>query len=137
MLLADTYLVLDVPEPFASAVIALRRRFRDPFRAALPAEVTLIGSSGVGAITAEQPLAPLLRAVHDAARATAPIPVHFAPPHRFPGSDVFVLPVQHQGALGELHTRLAGAGLHARPSPWPFFPHCTLRSRSPIDECLA
>ena len=137
MLLADTYLVLDVPEPFASAVISLRQQFQDPFRAKLPAEVTIIGSSGVGAIAPEQPIDHLLDTVRQVARVTAPIPAHFAAAHRFPSSDVFVFPVQHQGALSALHAQLAGAGLHTRLSQWPFFPHCTLRSKSPIDDATA
>src|SRR5205809_239975 len=55
-LLAETYIVLDVPQPFASRVLDLRVQSGDDFRAALPVEITLIGSGGVGPITRHQDL---------------------------------------------------------------------------------
>jgi hypothetical protein len=50
----DTYIVLDIPEPVASKVIAAQRRHGDVFRSALPAEITLAGSGGVGCISPDQ-----------------------------------------------------------------------------------
>jgi hypothetical protein len=44
---ADAYVVLDIPEPVASKVIAAREKYGDAFRSALPAEITVAGSGGV------------------------------------------------------------------------------------------
>jgi len=49
-LLAETYVVLDVPNPFAGCVLDLRLQARDDFRAARPLEITRIGSGGAGPI---------------------------------------------------------------------------------------
>lgn len=44
----NTYVVLEVPSPWAERVLQLRRLQRDFFRYPLPAETTLFGSNGVG-----------------------------------------------------------------------------------------
>jgi hypothetical protein len=51
----NTYVVLDVPEPFASAVMGIRKRHRDEFRSSLPDEITVAGSNGVGELEPAQP----------------------------------------------------------------------------------
>jgi hypothetical protein len=51
---ADTdhwpYVVLDVPEIIAEKVIAILMHYKDEFRASLPVEITIAGSSGNGVI---------------------------------------------------------------------------------------
>jgi 2'-5' RNA ligase len=133
-LLAETYVVLDVPEPFAGRVLALRRQARDDFRAALPVEITLIGSGGAGPITRDQGSRSVTEAVRAVIGATTAIETSFGAPHRFPGSDVFAFPLVPAEPIVDLHVRLRAAGLVCRPSAWPFVPHCTIRSRAPIRD---
>lgn len=133
-LLAETYVVLDVPEPFAGRVLDLRRQAGDDFRAALPVEITLIGSGGAGPIVRQQDLLRLTQEVREIVESTAAIETGFGPPMRFPGSDIFVFPLSPPESIVTLHTRLRAAGLACHPSPWPFVAHCTIRSRTPIRE---
>jgi len=129
---ANTYVVLDVPSPVAGKVMAIRERHRDDFRAALPIEITIIGSSGVGEFEAGQDpdqVFPILDAI---AADTSPIRARFGPVHRFPGTDIFVLSLEDEQPFRSLHRRIAASGILFRASPFPFTPHCTLRSRSPI-----
>ena len=57
------YVVLELPEPAATAVLTIRRRY-DPRLAGFPAEITVAGSSGVGPLMAEQALEPVLECLH-------------------------------------------------------------------------
>jgi hypothetical protein len=72
-LLAETYVVLDVPDPVAGRVLDLRRQARDDFRAALPAEVTVIGSGGAGPIVRHQGVSSLTKAVRTVVESTTAI----------------------------------------------------------------
>lgn len=125
----NTYVVLDIPSPFAERVLAIRERQRDRFRFSLPAEVTVSGSSGTG------PLAPDLdldrvRAVLDRIAAdTAPIRASFGPVRRFPNSDTFYLSFVDERPFRALHERIASSGLRFQQTAFPFGPHCTLRTR--------
>jgi 2'-5' RNA ligase len=131
---ADTYVVLDVPEPAASQVMAIRKRHRDEFRASLPVEITLIGSSGVGVFDAAQDPKAAFAALDAIAAETAPIQACFGSVLRFPNTDIFVFTLQDESPLRALHERIAKSGLSFTSSPFPFTPHCTLRSRSPVSD---
>ncbi len=133
-LLAETYVVLDVPEPVASRVRSLRVAAADDFRSALPVEITLIGSGGAGAILPSQEVSTLTATVRSIAETTQSIETSFGSTMRFPGSDVFVLTLSPATAIVELHRRLRASGLTFRPSPWAYVPHCTIRSRAPVLE---
>jgi len=133
-LLAETYVVLDVPDPVAGRVLDMRRQAHDDFRAALPVEVTVIGSGGAGPIAPHQDLPSLTDAVRAVVESTTAIETSFGLPLRFPASDVFAFPLVPSEKIVELQTRLLAAGLACRPSAWPFVPHCTIRSRAPIRE---
>lgn len=133
----DTFVCLDLPEPKASEVLAIRRRHRDEFRSALPAEITVAGSSGNGPFEPGQDPARVFAVLEEIARTTAPIAVEFGPVLRFPGTDIFVLTLRDEAPLRALHERIATSGLRFHPTPFPFNAHCTLRSRSPVSEQAA
>jgi len=65
---------------------------------------------------------------------TAPIEASFGTVRRFPGTDIFVLLLRDEASFHALHQRIATSGLRFERNPFPFEPHCTLRSRSPISE---
>ncbi|HEX7171283.1 MAG TPA: hypothetical protein VF365_01605 [Candidatus Limnocylindria bacterium] len=77
---ALTYVVLDVPEPQASAVMSVRQAHEDLFRAALPVEITVSDS-----IHPEQDPSEAFDALGRVAAETTPIQTSFLAPHRFPG----------------------------------------------------
>ncbi len=129
---AETYLCLDLPAPVAEHVLRIRRAHHDAFRAALPAEITLAGSGGLGVVSPGQDPATVFAALDRVAESTPPIVGRFGPVLRFPTTDVFVLTLVDETPFRLLQQRLATSGIGFEPSPFPFRPHCTLRSRSPV-----
>jgi 2'-5' RNA ligase len=134
---ANTYVVLDVPSPFAERVLAIRERHRDPFRFSLPAETTVSGSSGTGPLAADEDLEHVTSTLDRIARETQPIETSFGPVRRFSRSDVFYLSFADEGRIRELHERIAASGLRFQATAFAFTPHCTLRTRAPVSEAEA
>lgn len=130
----QTYAVLDLPSPAAEKILEIRRRHRDDFRAALPAEVTLVGSGGVGCFAVGQPSDPVFEALDRIAAETAPIEAKLGQVERFPNTDIFAFRFAGESALCELHERIAHSGLVFEPNQFSFGPHVTLRSQSPVSE---
>ena len=124
----DTFVVLDLPEPMASAVMDIRRRHRDEVRMALPVEVTMTGSSGVGVFDVDQDRETVFAKLDEIAASTAPITARFGPVLHWPPS-LFVLSYAEEAPFRALHKRLATSGIRFGPTPFPFIPHTTLRSR--------
>jgi 2'-5' RNA ligase len=133
----DTYVVLDVPSPFAEQVMAIRERCLDWFRASFPVEITVAGSGGVGVIDPQQDWREAFITLNAIAAETPPIIASFGSAHRFPNTNTFVLTLRDEGPFRKLHERIATSGLKFRPSPFPFTPHCTLCTRSDITESQA
>lgn len=130
----NSYVVLDVPEPFASAVMAVRERHRDEFRSSLPVEITVAGSNGVGELEADQPSGEVFSTLTAIAAETRPIEASFGPVDRFPGTEVFFLTLEDERPFRELHDRIATSPIRFKPCPFPYQPHCTLRDRTPIGD---
>ncbi|MGH2350911.1 MAG: 2'-5' RNA ligase family protein [Chloroflexota bacterium] len=131
----DTYVCLDLPSSVAEQVLAIRRAQRDEFRAALPAEITVAGSSGVGPIAPDQDPQEAFARLDAIAAQTPPIEASFRDVVRFPNTDIFVLALKNQRPFRALHERIATSGLRFKPTPFSDdTPHCTLRSRSPVTE---
>lgn len=53
---------------------------------------------------------------------------------RFPGSDVFVFTLKDEERFRLLHEEIKNSGIVFKGSPFPYKPHCTLRSRTPITD---
>jgi 2'-5' RNA ligase len=130
----DTYVVLDIPEPVASQVIAARRRHGDAFRSALPAEITVAGSGGVGCILPDQDPEAVWSALEAIAKANPPIESALGEVHRFPGTNLFVFRPSPDDALRSLHKQLAASSIGFRPNPFPYTAHCTLRGGAPVTD---
>jgi 2'-5' RNA ligase len=130
----DTYVCLDVPPPFAQQVMDIRMRHHDEFRASLPVEITVAGSSGIGVFKATQSSKLAFTILDTIACETAPIEACFGEVYRFPRTDIFVFSLRNEEPFHILHQRIATSGLLFERSPFPFHPHCTLLSRSPVSE---
>lgn len=128
-----TYICLDLPEPQSSQMMALRQRYCARLRD-FPAEVTIAGSSGVGAI---RPglywdwVEPVLK---EFCAASAPIRATFGRVVRFPDTDIFVFSMGDPMPFQAIHDRLAHSGIDFEPSQFPFFPHCTIRMAGPLSD---
>jgi len=127
-----TYICLDIPEPQAQWILDIRRQQKDEFRAALPAEITIAGSSGIGVIKADQEPERVFSIIEQIAAQTAPIRTCFRSVIRFPRTDIFVLTLEDEIPFHTLHQRFVTSAISFEPDRFPFQPHCTLRSRSPV-----
>lgn len=127
-----TYICLDVPEPQASAIAAVRRRclrLRD-----FPVEITVAGSSGIGAIRAQLEWPEVERKLRAFCARTAPISAEFGGVVRFPDTDIFSLAMGDPMPFEALHDALKQSGVRFEDNRFPFFPHCTLRMEGPLGE---
>ncbi len=112
----------------------IRRKHGDLFRAALPAETTVVGSSGVGCFKVGSNPADVFATLDKVAAETPPIQTSLGAVIRFPNTDIFVFTFTDESGLRALHQRIVGSGLQFEDNPWPFGPHVTLRSRSPVSD---
>ena len=129
----DTFIVLDLPEPYASAIMDVRVRHRDTVRMAMPVEVTIAGSGGVGVLEREQDRASVFGVLDEIAKETAPIDSRFGPVIHWPPS-LFVMSWEDEAPFHALHERLVRSPIRFGQSPFPFNPHTTLRSRPGITD---
>ncbi|HZY44484.1 MAG TPA: 2'-5' RNA ligase family protein, partial [Anaerolineae bacterium] len=119
----DTYVVLDVPMPVAAQVMAVRERHRDEFRASLPVEITVVGSSGIGVFDPTQDSAVAFATLDYMAAEIVPIHASFGKVIRFPDTDIFVLTLNDERPFRALHERIAKSGLRFLPNSFPYKPH--------------
>jgi hypothetical protein len=130
----QTYAVLDLPDPIATKVIKTWRKHNDEFRMALPAETTVVGSGGLGCFKVGSSLTEVRETLDRIAADTPPIRTSLDHVVRFPNTDIFVFVFSDHSELRGLQERVAASGLQFEDNPWPFTPHVTLRSRSPVTD---
>ena len=122
----DVYAVLDLAGPAAAAVRSIRAQFSYDYLGAMPVEITVTGSGGVGSPTERGDPRPLFAALDEIVDSTAPIHGRLNTTLRFPNSDVFVVQPEDPDPIVALHERIATCGIEFDPSQFPFVPHCTL-----------
>ncbi len=129
-----TYIVLELPNEISDKVMSIRKSHKDVFRSALPVEITVVGSSGVGTISKGQDEQVVFSKVNDIAKKIKPFKLSFKEVKRFPGTDIFVLKVKDETKIREIHELFKTSGFKLDEISSEFEPHCTLRSRSPITQ---
>jgi 2'-5' RNA ligase len=110
----------------ATRIHAVQQEYDPRMAAELPPHITLTGSSGMGPIAVDTPLAELERRLRPIVDATAPIALRFAVPMQFMQSNVVVLPIDPHGPIRDLHERIKQSGLPYATPKFAFTPHCTL-----------
>jgi 2'-5' RNA ligase len=130
----NTYIVLELPEPTASTIHKIRAEQGDNFQASMPTEITVAGSSGVGPIAQDQDPAEFFKIIDKITASTPPISVSFDKAHRFPGTDIVVMKLKDDSILHALHQRFVDSGIKFQNNDFPYMPHCTLRSKSPLTD---
>lgn len=134
----DTYIVLDVPpSDWTERILSVRQR-PDAWRAALPVEVTITGSAGVGTFHEEQNQEAALRVVEVLASEVAPIKTKFLAVKRFPNSGVFYFEPSDPQPFISLQHCIIAAGLKFKSTSFPYIPHCTIANLkdNPSDEAV-
>lgn len=104
----------------------VQRRFDPKLANALPPHVTIVGSSGIGPISADYSAAELRERLAPICEAIAPIDVVLQAPHRFMQTKIVVLPIDPHGPLRVLHEAIATCGLRHSRARFTFSPHVTL-----------
>jgi hypothetical protein len=131
-LIYPTYICMDVPEPQYSQVMAVRQRHCERLPN-IPVELTVAGSSGVGAIRAQLDPADVVARLERFCAVTRPIEAEFGAVVRFPATDIFVFSMADPIPFEAIHDGLKQTGVRFEDSRFPFFPHCTLRMAGPLD----
>jgi 2'-5' RNA ligase len=120
------FVLAELPGEAGAAVRAIQQRYDPKLARLTPPHVTLVGSSGVGAIPTDTPVERIREALEPIAATTAPMELPFGAPHRFMQTDIISLPLDPNGPLRALHERMARSGLPFKRSRFLFSPHCTL-----------
>ncbi len=121
-----TFIVLDVPSPVAEQVTALRRQFKS-WRVALPVEITIAGSSGLGVLRYhESEMEEIFDTLEEIAYGFAPIVTRFSDVSMFAGTKVFYYVPEEAAPFIALQAALVKSGLRFERSEFPFTPHCTI-----------
>ena len=133
---AGIVLLSELQGEIRDRILDVQKRFDPRLAAGVPPHLTLTGSSGMGPIPTSTTVAELRRALEPIARDTAPMTLRFLRPHRFMQTNVFVLPLDPNGPIRELHERIKRSGLSYEQPRFTFTPHVTLsffRELTPAD----
>ena len=120
------FVLAELPGEAGATIREIQRRYDPKLARLTPPHVTLVGSSGVGAIPTDTPVDRIRAALEPIAASTAPMSLPLGKPHRFMQTDIISLPLDPNGPLRLLHERLARSGLPFKRSRFLFSPHCTL-----------
>lgn len=129
-----TYIVLDLPVEVSEKVMSIRRANQDAFRSALPVEITVTGSTGVGVISQHQEQEKVFKILKDIADTTKPFRLSFKGVESVRDTSIYVLKLADETELLTLHERLKTSGINFDEMEHAYSPHCTLRSRTPITD---
>lgn len=106
-----------------------------------PPHLTLTGSSGLGPLPPDLPVAEIAARLEPVTGGTGPIELRFGAPTRFMQSTIITLPLDPHGPLRVLHDRVGASGLPFGRARYTFTPHVTLSlyatlSREAIRELM-
>lgn len=134
---SPAYIVAEIPEPIRSEIQAIRNHLRTP-TAKLPVEITLAGSSGVGPIPPGTSLPMVIEEMDRRIMSLAPFKTSFSGIHSFPGGSTLFLSPAERTIFDFVHGILCESDILFSQLPFPYTPHCTIRSGPPIsDESLS
>ncbi len=120
------FILVELPGEAGRIVREIQERYDRKLARLTPPHVTLVGSSGVGAIPSDTSTDRIREALEPITDGTVPMSLHFGAPIRFMQTDIISLPLDPHGPLRTLHERIATSGLPFKPARFLFTPHCTL-----------
>ena len=129
-----TYIVLDLPKEVSEKVMKIRVANKDEFRASLPVEITITGSTGVGVISNNQSEEFVYEEIKKIASRTKPIKLVFSHVEQVRDTGIYVLKLKDESKLRMLHNDFKNVGIKYAGMEYGYSPHCTLRSRKPITD---
>jgi 2'-5' RNA ligase len=135
--LTGLYIVADLQGLVAERIHAIQQAFDPKLARFLTPHVTIAGSSGMGPIRPDVPVAELRARLAPVAASIAPMTLRFERPMRFMQTTVVVLPLSPHGPLRALHEAIKASGLPYERPRFAFSPHATLslyRELTPATE---
>lgn len=135
--LTGLYIVADLHGPVGEKIHAIQREFDPKLARFLTPHITIAGSSGMGPIRPDVPVAELRARLEPVAASIAPMTLRFERPMRFMQTTVVVLPLSPNGPLRALHEAIKASGLPYAQPRFAFSPHATLslyRELTPATE---
>lgn len=111
-----------------SESVARLRKAADAAFPPLPVEITVAGSSGIGPLKPEQCRDQVFSTLSELAAKTPKFDAAFLSIERFAGSPVAFLSLADPAPFLALHESLLRTPIQFRSNPFPFRPHCTIRS---------
>jgi hypothetical protein len=120
-----TFIVADLPDSIAAWVRSVRLKF-EPAIAHLPAEITLAGSSGLGAVAPGQSIAWIQSILEPIVAGHLPFETQFLGIDTFHGTDIFFASPD-PNPFETLHAAIARSGITFAPSRFPYRAHCSLK----------
>lgn len=133
---SPTFIVLEIPAPVRDAIQSLRDSLFT-LTSRLPVEISVAGSSGVGPIPVGTDKHEAETTVKHVLSRFEPFTVRFQEVRCFPNTSTYYLAPQDRQPFDRLHEALKQSGIAFGPSPWPYNPHCTLRSGPMTDRISA
>lgn len=136
------FVIAEIGGSVGELIRTIQRKHDPKLANALPPHITIVGSSGLGPIAADTPVARLREVLEPVARATQPLELPLQQPVRFIQTDVVVLPLDANGPIRDLHERIGRTGLSFARARHFFTPHVTLSfyrslSQATLRELLA
>ncbi|RCW62583.1 2'-5' RNA ligase family protein [Saliterribacillus persicus] len=128
----DTYIVLDVPIKIADGVKRIRDQYH--YTMALPVEITVAGSSGIGVLEYEQNPSNVYSTLKDITARLKPIKCRFGKVSKFPNTDIFFFTLLDETPVREFHELLAKSNIKFLETPFPYKPHCPLCNNSSLTD---
>lgn len=120
------FVVIDVRGDVGTRIHEIQRVYDPKLANYLPPHITLVGSSGVGPISADTGADTLRASLAPIAKSVAPMSLVFGKPIRFMQTDIVVLPLDPNGPIRELHERITRTTLSFQRARFSFTPHVTL-----------
>jgi 2'-5' RNA ligase len=118
------YIVAKIPAPVGDQIYRLREAYG--YTLNLPVEITLAGSSGVGAIPIGTDLS-LIRAEIDLiSNQILPFEVTFNGWRTFPNTSIAYLSPSDRTIFDQIHERLIKSSIPFSSSDFEYTPHCTI-----------
>ncbi len=132
----DVYIVLDLADPLAGAVMQLRRKF-DPKLTGIPVEIGVAGSSGLGALVNNQDPERVFKSIENCSKSIECFDLRFKSLKRFPETKWYYFEPSTPDPFYQIHEWLRDSEIEFRKSPYPYTPHCSvadLKDRPVADE---
>lgn len=121
-----SYIVLNVPSPFADMVREIRSLI-DPSRANMAVEISLCGSNGRGTISPGQDPKAVFAEIDAIAKNFKSFNATFGEVKRFPDTGIFYYTLRNPEPFIQLHELFVKSTIEFDPTDFPYEPHCTLK----------